>query len=413
MNELKFISPFKRLCVTIGNLPTAYMESMSYYECITYLVKFLTNEVIPVVNNNSEVVKELQEYVAHYFDNLDVQEEINNKLDEMAESGQLADIIAQYLSLAGVLGFDTITDLKNAENITNGSICRTLGYSSINDTKGAFYKIRTLTSSDVVDEDKIVALNNFDTLIAEKINEYYEESIKLKNYYINDANVYILEVKNIEDIEVLASGGNKTNPENNIKNVREYYDNNTEYDIIINGGVFNQSNNKPIGYCMFDGTYYDSGQYGTDIEVIGFNADNDIVTDHIENITGEQSIRDLGIVNCVTAFQPLIKNGTDQEYSIDVGKGIDLLLGQLEDKSYIIGVTYSRTPLNKIIDYSDIITMIRDKYPTIETLCVLDGGGSCQVANKDMSFIPFTDNNNYLGRRVPTLIGFKIRRDVI
>ena len=30
-NEIKFISPFKRLCVTIGNLPTAYMESMSYY----------------------------------------------------------------------------------------------------------------------------------------------------------------------------------------------------------------------------------------------------------------------------------------------------------------------------------------------------------------------------------------------
>ena len=96
-NEIKFISPFKRLCVTIGNLPTAYMESMSYYECITYLVKLLTNEVIPAVNNNSEVVKELQDYVAHYFDNLDVQEEINNKLDEMAESGALADIINEEI----------------------------------------------------------------------------------------------------------------------------------------------------------------------------------------------------------------------------------------------------------------------------------------------------------------------------
>ena len=97
MNNIQDLKPFKRLCVTIGNLPTAYIESMSYYECTTYLVNYLTKEVVPTVNNNSEVVKELQTYVEHYFDNLDVQEEINNKLDEMAESGVLADIINEEI----------------------------------------------------------------------------------------------------------------------------------------------------------------------------------------------------------------------------------------------------------------------------------------------------------------------------
>lgn len=102
-NEIKFVSPFKRLCVTVGNLPTAYMESMSYYECLTYFMKFLENQVIPAINNNSEVVAELQEFVTNYFDNLNVQNEINNKLDDMAESGVLADIINEEI----------FTDLNN------------------------------------------------------------------------------------------------------------------------------------------------------------------------------------------------------------------------------------------------------------------------------------------------------------
>lgn len=103
MKELKFISPFKKLCITIGNLPTAYIESMSYYEGLTFLVNYLANNVIPAVNNNSEVVKELQEqfvilknYVDNYFENLDVQEEINNKLDQMVEDGTFEELLTLY-----------------------------------------------------------------------------------------------------------------------------------------------------------------------------------------------------------------------------------------------------------------------------------------------------------------------------
>ena len=120
-NEIKFVSPFKRLCVTVGNLPTAYMESMSYYECLTYFMKFLENQVIPAINNNSEVVAELQEFVANYFDNLDVQTEINNKLDDMAESGVLADIINEEiftdLNTQVQANTDDITDIKADLNL--------------------------------------------------------------------------------------------------------------------------------------------------------------------------------------------------------------------------------------------------------------------------------------------------------
>lgn len=46
----------------------------------------------------NEAWNTLKDYVDHYFDNLDVQTEINNKLDDMAESGELADILGPLLS---------------------------------------------------------------------------------------------------------------------------------------------------------------------------------------------------------------------------------------------------------------------------------------------------------------------------
>lgn len=110
MEDLKTIetvdtSPFKHLCMTIGELPASFVDSMTYYECLAWLVNYLQKTVIPAVNNNAEATKELQaafvtlkDYVDNYFDNLDVQEEINNKLDEMAETGELAEILAEFLS---------------------------------------------------------------------------------------------------------------------------------------------------------------------------------------------------------------------------------------------------------------------------------------------------------------------------
>ena len=178
MKDIKKIRPFTRFCMTIGNLPTSYALSMTYEEQLLWFCNFLQNTVIPAINTNAEAVIELQEYVKSYFDNLDVQEEINNKLDEMAESGELTEIIAQYLQLAGVLAYNTLADLVAAENIVEGSICRTLGNLTYLDGKGAFYKIRTITSGDIVDGVNIIALDVSDTLIAELIPDYYINNLQ-------------------------------------------------------------------------------------------------------------------------------------------------------------------------------------------------------------------------------------------
>ena len=217
------LRPFTRFLMTIGEIPTSYLISMTYEEQLLWFCNYLEKTVIPAIDNNAEAVKELQDlyvelksYVDNYFENLDVQEEINNKLDEMAESGQLADIIAQYLGLAGVLAYDTISNMASATNIAEGSICKTLGETTYNDGKGAFYKVRTVTSGDVVDGVNIVALSVSNTLIAERIPDYRLN--QLENSVTGfDSRISSLEVGNInEEIVIIGdsylAGQSLTNP---------------------------------------------------------------------------------------------------------------------------------------------------------------------------------------------------------
>ena len=172
-------SPLKRMVATVGALPTAYLESMSYYECITYLVKYVES-IISTIDDNSELVKELQaeiiklkQYMDNYFANLDIQSEIDNKLDEMADQGELTQLILDYLDLGGLLMFNTKADLKAAENLVDGSFAKTLGDSVYSDGYGYFYKIRELQVSDIIDEDQLVALTNYPDLVAEKVVDGY------------------------------------------------------------------------------------------------------------------------------------------------------------------------------------------------------------------------------------------------
>lgn len=134
LNELKPIinlNPFARFCCTIGNLPSSYMASLTYEEQLMWFCDYLQNTVIPAVNNNAECVKELQElyvklkdYVDNYFKNLDVQKEINNKLDEMVLSGELENIIAPYIDkytsdINKIIDNMNSTITTNNDNINN------------------------------------------------------------------------------------------------------------------------------------------------------------------------------------------------------------------------------------------------------------------------------------------------------
>lgn len=80
-----------------SNIPAVYDNTMTYYEELCALLKYLEDQVVPALNENAEAITILSNFVEHYFDNLDVQEEINNKLDAMVEDGTMNEIINQEI----------------------------------------------------------------------------------------------------------------------------------------------------------------------------------------------------------------------------------------------------------------------------------------------------------------------------
>ena len=181
MNNFNYkrLPPFKWFILENFPFIEADFDALTEWQLLCKLGNELS-KVVNATNTLGTQVETLTDYVSNYFDNLDVQEEINNKLDEMAESGELTDIIAQYLELAGILAFNTVSNMANAQNLANGSFARTYGKLTYNDGLGAYYKIRTLTSSDVIDGNNIVALANYPTLIAEKMPDANIDSINTK-----------------------------------------------------------------------------------------------------------------------------------------------------------------------------------------------------------------------------------------
>lgn len=133
------LPPFKAWLAS--NIPAVYDNTMSYYDELTSLIAWLEKEVVPNVNEAIELVNMLKDYVENYFKNLDVQEEINNKLDQMAEDGTLQEIITAYIQANVAWTYDNVASMKTAENVVDGSYVQTLGYYAIDDGGKAIYKI--------------------------------------------------------------------------------------------------------------------------------------------------------------------------------------------------------------------------------------------------------------------------------
>lgn len=123
----KPVPPFVRYCSAI--IPTAFDDSLSYYEALCALWKWLQTNLVDIVNNNAAVtedyiklVKELEQYVHDYFDNLDVQDEINNKLDAMAEDGSLTSLLSKVINAKPLAGHTFYRDCSEwVDGVTSES----------------------------------------------------------------------------------------------------------------------------------------------------------------------------------------------------------------------------------------------------------------------------------------------------
>ncbi len=221
-------------------IPLAFDESMSYYETLCGLLAYLKNTIIPTVNNNAEAVEELQAlyvvlktYVDNYFTDLNIQNEINNKLDIMASDGTLERIINEEL----------FEDLNN--KIDNNKIDLPNFFLSAFFETNCPYKIRLFTS---LDDINYSLLNIPANLTGRDVSLQYNK-INKKFYICLNAS------DNINNFRLLSSSDLKTWEE-------------TNYNVGIDPNITLWA---PDLYIDNEGKFYVvmSVQYGTEQDIAG------------------------------------------------------------------------------------------------------------------------------------------------
>lgn len=144
-------------------LPAVYDDSLSYQELLAKVVQILNVTIEDVANAGDDVTglkdayEQLESYVNEYFSEMDVQEEINNKLDALVEDGTLNQQMEPYLSeyaeevaslteeVAGLTASvnETRTTLESDYTVTNGRISNIIAHNNDSTSNTELIDIRT------------------------------------------------------------------------------------------------------------------------------------------------------------------------------------------------------------------------------------------------------------------------------
>ena len=423
------------------------------------------NELVKAVNGMDKIIKEYVEYIDNYFKNLDVQEEINNKLDDMLESGELETAIAQFLALAPVFAYDTVADMVDSDYLATGCIARTLGKEAVNDGLGAYYRIGD-TGDIELDNGKFatkvgnnlnttLAFNTLNDLIeAENIEAGYT-AIVLGKETLNDGYGAVYTIGDVGDV-ALDNGlyatlqndfGNNYYNEITISTGRDY-----DTDYYVATIPLNDADGNQISPYVNDET--DTHTRGTlqyaqdEFTTLSLNAglgrqdshgtwiqgaviSNGVITRHDENditapdyysymgikadrtvvnfpgTTTPEAMLATGVVNAFMTFGQVVTNGIltiNEERSGD-GQDPLVFLGTKQDGTMIIVVFDGRTEH----DYGINVTEGASKM--LELGCTnawnLDGGGSSSLVYKGSKQNRNIDEHGTKDRGIWVTLNFK------
>ena len=384
-------------------IPLAFDESMSYYETLCAILKKLRIQD-EVINNNADLIAELESYVAHYFDNLDVQEEINNKLDDMATSGELEEIIESYINLNALIGFEDISELKASTNLIAGSYAKVMGYNTLNDNGANTYYIRELSESDTVDDINLILLDS--GLVAELIKENDYINLQQEGYYEftgaqgNHATVWyaIISKDNLPTLTL----ANDT-----LDTVQHGYENARDNmsTVTINAGIFNTTTHETVGIIIKDGeTIRNNINPEANTEILYMLEDGTL--NSIASSTSTADVESLSPVWAVNGFYPIIKNGVDLTPARDPNDFVERsFIGQNSAGDYIVGCCNGRGYYHQGMSLADIVAFCGIMNFTPFFLFNLDGGGSSEldIRGERVNDLEYYNEN----RKVANFITFK------
>jgi hypothetical protein len=342
---------------------------------------------------------ELHDYVHDYFENLDVQDEINNKLDAMTEDGTLQEIIASYVQSNVAWTFNTIAEMKTADNLIVGSFAQTIGLNSATDGGGGIYLITDTLSDDCVTLDsglyaKLISSSLYDKNMFDLYGiTYYSER------YSNGTKYYITHIPYTNQLgtrnELVQGFANDEYNNYDGETAREFANrHNTPF--TMNIALWNTSTHVPFGPVVQNGVEQTPSQPNA-FSPIGIDADG-MVKVYPNGTTGDDMILDGTVYGCC-AYDELIH---DNEIVYDTSTPAwtttlyqHQIFAQLTNGDYVIltcdGKDYELQDVG--MTYEMLCDVLMTKYDNIRTAYACDGGGSVDtVVNHETINVPSDDN---------------------
>ena len=333
---------------------TSLQQTARMYARVNMLIRMfnkLSKNTKTVVEDYINQFNELHDYVHDYFDNLDVQEEINNKLDAMVEDGTLDSLIMPYLESyhQDFLDFEKLVNWSNIE------------YNSYRDsTSNTDYYITEIPYTNPYGGNNIirVGLANDDTTIS-SVEKPSEFSYRHKTPFVANAGIFY---------------SNNPNP--------------TAYGLVIKDGVVLKNEN------ITDEYYKD---------IIAIKEDGSMKSYPVG--TNPQSIINDGYVDAIVGFYVLIENGTAVDTSSyqDTGAKPRQCVCRKTNGDYLFLTSEGRTFANTGLTLADELRILGG-IDDIDFAFELDGGGSTGTIVKSAKINKNIDNAGIDERPVATML---------
>ena len=394
-------------------LPAVYDESLSYQDLLYKVIYYLENTLSEVDKLNENYLKvkkfaeDIKKYCDEYFQNLDVQEEINNKLDEMVLDGTLQNLLMYFYNIEKT--FHNISQMVNDTTLVIGQKVKVYSQNNINDGGGAYY---------VIGENGDVPLNNglYASYINNFENNYYDEITCVKERYF-DTDCYITTIPKYDKhgnlIKLYVGDGRNEN----LTPLQYAQKENTT--LTINGSLYlkNSTYGNGVPSIISNGEIINEndmlGGLPSNILYLGIKADRTFTEYPVNETTAQQMIED-GCEQVIDVFWKLVDNGVavdltnivrDDGVNADEVQGPRQTIGVKLNGDIVILTCDGRTEAN--------IGLYSHEQQQIMMLkgCVnawnLDGGGSTSTILKGSKINRNIDDNGTTDRYIPYTLNVK------
>lgn len=330
---------------------------------LTQAFNTFSEDTADTVNDYIERFTTLHNYVHDYFDNLDVQEEINNKLDEMVEAGTLQSLFIGY----GLeIGDDNKVKVKAGDGIT------------VNESG--------------------VSISTYENFIPDVEVKTFEYS---NNITGSNTTIYYSRIPSTYKPQLIMA--DESDPD--VRKRPSEFDYNYLPTLMLNAGPWDNGTNTTYGPLIVDGDVKVennlTGGTNTDRTILGIEENG-----NLKSINGATNASDVTTPDAVRVWYTVIDNGLDKTGTMTAELEPRSFIAQSTTGEYIIGTCGGRTYDDNGMSKSDIANFLFYNVDNFEPRVAfsLDGGGSSCLMYKGIRQNPLINNEN---RRCPNYIIFK------